>query len=70
MTKWFDRQPMSDIEKRMFLANKQLVEEKTLMEKDIRKLIAYIKGNKYIERDVQEIITYWTNKLRRTKYDE
>ena len=59
---------MTEQERKLLYANKQLVERNTSIEKDIRTLISYIKGHKYLEKEVNEIINYYT-KVRKNKYD-
>ena len=62
------REMMTDIERKILAANKQLLEKNSSIEKDIKTLISYIKGNKHLEKEVNEIINYYT-RTRKTKYD-
>ena len=64
------RELMSDSERKLLYANRELVEKNTSIEKDIRILISYLKGNKYLKSSVQEIINYYSNNLKRNKYDQ
>lgn len=64
------RELMSDSERKLLNANRELVEKNTSIEKDIRILISYLKGNKYLKSSVQEIINYYSNNLKRNKYDQ
>ena len=62
------REMMTDIERKILVANKQLVEKNSSIERDIKTLISYIKGNTHLEKEVNEIINYYT-RTRKTKYD-
>lgn len=64
----FEREMMTDLERKILSANKHLVEKNSSIEKDIKTLISYIKGNKQLEKEVKEIISYYT-KVKRNKYD-
>ena len=64
------RELMSDSERKLLYANRELVEKNTSIEKDIRILISYLKGKKYLKSSVQEIINYYSNNLKRNKYDQ
>lgn len=64
---------MSEQEKKMLEANRNLVNQKNEMFKDIILLIRYIQGHKELKEQVKEVITYYkkfnkykTNKLERT----
>jgi len=64
---------MTDSEKKMLEANKNLVNQRNEMFKDIILLIRYIQGHRELKEDVKEVITYYkkfnkykTNKLERT----
>lgn len=55
-----NRKPMSDLERKMFYANLELVNKQKEYLRDISKLISYIKGNKNLKNEVASIIKYYT----------
>ena len=70
MTKWHEREPMTDYEKKLLSANKILVEKNKFLEIDIKTLISYLKGHKYLEDNVKEIIKYYSINIKKNKSDE
>ena len=58
--KLYNREPMSTDERKMLAANRKLVEKKIELEKDIRVLISYLKGRKYLKDEVRDIIAYYS----------
>ena len=55
-----NRKLMSDLERKMFYANLELVNKQKEYLRDISRLISYIKGNKSLKNEVKNIITYYT----------
>ena len=55
-----ERVKMSEMERKVFLANVELVNKQKEYRRDISKLISYIKGNKQLEEEVNSIISYYT----------
>lgn len=67
----YKRKPMSVYEKHLLEANKELVDKLRFQEKDILKLISYIKGNKCLWSEVETIINSYINKkVQPSKYDK
>ena len=67
MTKWHEREQMTDDERKLLSANKTLVEKNKLLEADIKTLVSYLKGSKYLEDNVKEIIKYYSNNIKKIK---
>ena len=64
--KLYNREPMSTDERKMLAANRKLVEKKMELEKDIRVLISYLKGRKYLKDEVRDIIAYYSKIKEKT----
>ena len=58
--KLYKREPMSTDERKMLAANRKLVEKNMELEHDIRVLISYLKGRKYLKDEVRDIIAYYS----------
>lgn len=58
--KLYKREPMTNDERKVFEANKHLVKRKNELERDVRVLVSYLKGRKYLENEVKEIISYYS----------
>ena len=66
MYKLYAREPMTNEEKKLLDANRKLVEKNMELEADIRVLISYLKGRKYLKEDVKDIIKYYSQKKKET----
>lgn len=69
MYKLYTRDPMTNEEKKLLDANRKLVEKNMELEADIRVLISYLKGRKYLKEDVKDIIKYYS-KVKKEATDE
>lgn len=70
MTKWHEREEMTVDERKLLSANKTLVEKNKFLEMDIKTLISYLKGHKYLEDNVKEIIKYYSINTKKNKSDK
>lgn len=61
---------MTEMERKIFNANLELVERQKILLRDISILISYIKGNKKLKTEIDNIIEYYTRKDYPTKYDK
>ena len=58
---------MTEQERKMLEANRNLVNQKNEMFKDIVLLIRYIQGHKELKEQVKEVITYYKKYNRKNK---